>query len=191
MDGNFGEFGIIPCDYLASRRVRCGLAFKYDHAATGTHARSHARWSLMGRRTLVAVARPDGRYDCRLAHWGVDADPIAQSRPLGNDWTPAAVLAAIDATHEQLVVLDGSVRTYAVCWLDPTLSAINDIALARTADPESFRQWWVDRKDAACRALDSEGCDPAAVRRALLVSLRNRASSVHCPDDASFLRGDR
>ncbi|WP_228841761.1 DUF6735 family protein [Haloarcula sp. CBA1127] len=191
MDGNFDEFGSIPCDYLTSRRVRCGLAFKYDHAATGTHARSHARWSLMGRRTLVAVARPNGCYDCRIAHWGVDADPIAQSRPLGNDWTAAAVLAALDATYEQLVLLDGSVRTYAVCWLDPTLSDLNDIVLARVADPDAFRTWWVERKDDACRALDSGGCDPATVRRALLASLQDRTSSVYCPDDASFLRGDR
>jgi hypothetical protein len=145
----------------------------------------------MGRRTLVAVARPDGRYDCRIAHWGVDADPITQSRPLGNDWTASAVLAAIDATYDQLVVLDGPVRTYAVCWLDPTLSDLDDIVLARTDDPDALRTWWVDRKDEACRALDSEGCDPATVRRVLLASLRNRASSVHCCDDASFLRGDR
>ncbi|MEF8974503.1 MAG: DUF6735 family protein [Haloarcula sp.] len=145
----------------------------------------------MGRRTLVAVARPDGRYDCRLAHWGVDADPVAQSRPLGNGWTASAVLAAIDATHEQVVVLDGAVRTYAVCWLDPTLSDLDDIALARTADPDAFRRWWVDRKDEACRALDSESRDPATVRRDLLASLRDRAASVHCADDASFLRGDR
>ncbi|MDQ2074039.1 hypothetical protein ACODNH_11345 [Haloarcula sp. NS06] len=145
----------------------------------------------MGRRTLVAVGRPDGRYDCRSAHWGVDADPTAQSRPLGTGLTASAVLAAIDATYEQLVVLDGSVRTYAVCWLDPTLSDLDDIVLARTADPDTFRRWWVDRKDEACRALDSEGCDPAAVRRALLASLRDRTSSVYWPDDASFLRGDR
>ncbi|KAA9399247.1 hypothetical protein Har1130_13740 [Haloarcula sp. CBA1130] len=145
----------------------------------------------MGRRTLVAVARPDGRYDCRIAHWGVDADPIAQSRPLGNDWTAATVLAALNATHDQLVVLDGSVRTYAVCWLDPTLSDIDDIVLARTADPAALRTWWVDRKDEACRLLDSKGRDPATIRRDLLASLRNRASSVYSPDDASFLRGDR
>ncbi|MFB6222494.1 MAG: hypothetical protein ABEH86_02320 [Haloarcula sp.] len=144
----------------------------------------------MGRRTFVAVARPDGCYDCRIAHWGVGADPIAQSRPLGNGWTAAAVLAAIDATHEQVVLLDSAVRTYAVCWLDPTLSDLDDIVLARTADPDALREWWVDRKDEACRALDSEGCDPASVRRALLSSLRDRAASVHCPDDASFLRGD-
>ena len=145
----------------------------------------------MGRRTLVAVARPDGRYDCRIAHWGADADPVAQSRPLRNGWTASAVLAAVDATHDQLVVLDGSVRAYAVCWLDPTLSDLDDIVLARTADPHAFRRWWTDRKDEACRALDSDGCDPATVRRALLASLRNRASSVRCPDDASFLRRDR
>jgi bifunctional N-acetylglucosamine-1-phosphate-uridyltransferase/glucosamine-1-phosphate-acetyltransferase GlmU-like protein len=145
----------------------------------------------MGRRTLVAVARPDGRYDCRIAHWGVDADPVAQSHPLGTGWTASAVLDALDATHEQVVVLDGSVRTYAVCWLDPTLSDIDDIALARIDDPESFRRWWVDRKDAACRILDSENRDSASVRRDLLAALRDRAAAVHCPDDASFLRGDR
>jgi hypothetical protein len=145
----------------------------------------------MGRRTLVAVARPDGRYDCRVAHWGVDADPLAQSRPLGNGWTASAVLAAIDATHDQLVVLDGSVRTYAVCWLDPTLSDLDDIVLARTEDPDAFRAWWVDLKDEACRALERAGRDPKTVKRALLASLRNHASSVHCPDDASFLRGGR
>ncbi|MDS0220425.1 hypothetical protein NDI54_03560 [Haloarcula sp. S1AR25-5A] len=145
----------------------------------------------MGRRTLVAVARPDGRYDCRTAHWGVDADPVAQSRPLGNGWTASAVLAALDATYEQLVVLDGSVRTYAVCWLDPMLSDIDDIALARTDDPDAFRSWWVDRKDAASRALDSDNRKPASVRHDLLAALRDRAAAVHCPDDASFLRGDR
>ncbi|EMA08658.1 hypothetical protein SAMN05443574_11736 [Haloarcula vallismortis] len=145
----------------------------------------------MGRRTLVAVARPDGRYDCRIAHWGVGADPIAQSRPLGTGLTASAARTVIDATYDQLVVLDGAVRTYVVCWLDPTLSDLDDVVLARTADPDAFRRWWVERKDEACRALDSDGCDPATVRRALLTSLRNRASSVHCLDDASFLRGDR
>jgi hypothetical protein len=145
----------------------------------------------MGRRTLVAVARPDGRYDCRIAHWGVDADPVAQSSPLGTAWTASAVLGALDASLDRVVVLDGPVRTFAVCWLDPALSDPEDIVLAWTDDPAAFRRWWVDRKDEACRALDRTDRDPATVRRALLADLRDRVRSVHAPDDASFLRGDR
>ncbi|WP_336336074.1 hypothetical protein [Haloarcula brevis] len=145
----------------------------------------------MGRRTLVAVARPDGRYDPRLAHWGVDADPLSQSRPLGTGWTASAVLGTLDATYDRLVVCDGAVRSFAVCWLDPTLSDPTDIVLARTADPGAFRQWWVDRKDEACRTLDRADRDPVTVRRALLDALRDCVPSVHSPDDASFLRGDR
>lgn len=144
----------------------------------------------MGRRTLVAVARADGRYDCRYAHWGVDADPVAQSRPLGGDWTGAAVLDALDATYERLVVRDEAVRTYAVCWLDPGLSDFDDVALARSDDLEALRDWWVDRREAAVRAVDA-GRPPERVRTDLLAALRKRAAAVHLPDDASFLRGGR
>lgn len=144
----------------------------------------------MGRRTLVAVARADGRYDCRYAHWGVDADPVAQSRPLGEGWTAAAVLDALDATYERLVVRDESVRTYAVCWLDPVLSDLDDIALARSDDLAAFRDWWVDRRDAAARAVDA-GRAPDRVRADLLAALRERSVTVVLPDDASFLRGGR
>ncbi|MFB6223341.1 MAG: hypothetical protein ABEH86_06680 [Haloarcula sp.] len=143
----------------------------------------------MGRRTLVAVARTDGRYDCRVAHWGIDADPLAQSRPLGTGWTASAVLDWLDATDEQLVVLDGTVRTYSVCWLDPTLLEPDDIALARTDDPGAFRAWWIARKDEACWAVTGAERDPATVRSELLASLRDRAATVQLPDDASFLRG--
>ncbi|WP_424001338.1 DUF6735 family protein [Haloarcula salina] len=144
----------------------------------------------MGRRTLVAVARADGRYDCRYAHWGVDADPVAQSRPLGEGWTAAAVLEPLDATYERLVVRDERVLTYAVCWLDPALSDPDDIALARSDDLAALRDWWVDRRDAAARAVDA-GRTPDRVRTDLLAGLRTRAAAVHLPDDASFLRGGR
>jgi len=144
----------------------------------------------MGRRTLVAVARPDGRYDCRYAHWGVDADPVAQSHPLGDGWTAAAVIDALDATYERLVVRDEAVRTYAVCWLDPALSDPEDVALARTDDLAALRDWWVDHRDAAARAVDA-GRSPDRVRADLLAALRERAAAAHLPDDASFLRGGR
>ena len=144
----------------------------------------------MGRRTLVAVRRADDRFDCRLAHWGVDADPSAQSRPLGTGWSAETVLAELDAGFDELFVHDGRVRRYCVCWLDPTLSAFDHILLARTDDPEAFRAWWVDRKSRAVGAV-AEGASVAAVSDGLVVAVCRRADAVHPPDDASFLRDDR
>ena len=165
-------------------------AFKYGDAASGRYDRFARRWSLMGRRTLVAVRRADGRFDCRIAHWGVDADPNAQSRPLGTGWSAETVLDALDAGFEELFVHDGRVRRYCVCWLDPTLSAFEDILLARTDDPEGFRAWWVDRKSRAVEAV-AEGVSADAIRDGLVVAVSQRAESVQPPDDASFLRDDR
>ncbi|MBX0322301.1 hypothetical protein EGH21_04545 [Halomicroarcula sp. F13] len=144
----------------------------------------------MGRRTLVLVAREDGRFDCRVAHWGVDADPVAQSRPLGRGWSAAAVRDRLDATVEAVLVCDGSVRRYCVCWLDPTLDDPTDVALARTDDPTALRAWWVEEKSRACDAV-ARGVDAGTVRDGLLAALRDRADAVHLPDDAPFLRGDR
>ena len=143
----------------------------------------------MGARTLVVVARDDGRFDCRLAHWGVDADPLAQSRPLATGVTAAGVWDALDATVETLVVLDGTVRTYCVCWLDPTLSDPADVAVARTGDPDALRDWWTGAKSHASGAV-AAGLPSPLVRAGLLVALRRRAEAVHV-DDASFLRDDR
>jgi len=147
----------------------------------------------MGRRTLVVLARSDGRFDCRLAHWGADADPLAQSRPLGANWDAATVLDAVDATVERLLLVDRSARTrtYCVCWLDPTLGDVDDVALARTADPDALRDWWTAQKSHASRVLDRGEAAPASVRAALLAALRRRADRVFRPDDASFLRGGR
>jgi len=144
----------------------------------------------MGRRTLVAVRREDGRFDCRIAHWGVDADPFAQSRRLGTSWSADAVLAELDAGFDQLLVHDGTVRRYCVCWLDPTLSAFGDVLLARTDDPDGFRAWWVGRKSRAVAAVAS-GAPVEAVRASLGAAVSRRADGVHPPDDASFLRDDR
>jgi hypothetical protein len=143
----------------------------------------------MGRRTLVVVARADGRFDCRRAHWGVDADPMAQSRVVGTGWTRSRVRAELDATLETLVVVDGQVSTYCVCWLDPLLADLEDVALARTADPEGLREWWTGAKSRACGAV-AAGREPQAARSDLLTALRSRADAVHV-DDASFLRDDR
>jgi len=144
----------------------------------------------MGRRTLVAVRREDGQFDCRAAHWGVDADPFAQSRPLGTGWSASAVLEELDAGFDQLLVHDGGVRRYCVCWLDPTLSAFDDIILARTDNPGAFRAWWVDRKSRAAEAV-AEGAPVEAIRDGLVVAVSQRADGIHPPDDASFLRDDR
>ncbi|MBX0295316.1 DUF6735 family protein [Haloarcula nitratireducens] len=144
----------------------------------------------MGRRTLVAVARADGRFDCRYAHWGVDADPIAQSEPLGTGWPAAAVRARLDAGFDQLLVCDGTVRRYCVCWLDPTLTDPEDVALARTDDPAALREWWVEVKGRACEVV-GDGIDARTVRDGLLAALRLRADVAFPPDDASFLRTDR
>jgi hypothetical protein len=149
----------------------------------------------MGWRTLVVVARPGDRFDCRIAHWGVDADPVGQSRPIGSDWDAASVLEAVDATVEALLVVDrsrgGTTRAYCVCWLDPTLGVADDVALARTDDPDAFRDWWTAQKDLASRALDRGEATPTAIRDGLLAALRRRADRVYRSDDASFLRGDR
>jgi hypothetical protein len=144
----------------------------------------------MGRRTLVAIARPDGGFDCRYAHWGVTVDPVAQSEPLVRDWTPADVLAALDAGFDQLLVRDGATRRYCVCWLDPTLRDDGDIALARTDAPDAVRAWWTARRDEAVSAA-ADGAAPDRIRAGLLAALRRRVSAVYLPDDASFLRGDR
>ncbi|MBV0924107.1 hypothetical protein KTS45_07800 [Halomicroarcula limicola] len=144
----------------------------------------------MGRRTLVAVERADGRFDCRYAHWGVDADPVAQSEPLGTEWPAAAVCARLDAGFDQLLVCDGTVRRYCVCWLDPTLADRGDVALARTDDPAALREWWVETKSRACEVV-GDGIDVRTVRDGLLAALRLRADAVFLPGDASFLRTDR
>ncbi|QIO21823.1 hypothetical protein [Haloarcula sp. JP-L23] len=143
----------------------------------------------MGRRTLVLVVREDGRFDCRVAHWGVDADPFAQSRPLGSAWSAATVRELLDATVEQVLVCDGSVRRYCVCWLDPRLADPGDVALARTDDPAALRAWWVEEKSRACEAVHSGAAE--TVRAELLAALRERTDAVHLPDDAPFLRGAR
>jgi hypothetical protein len=143
----------------------------------------------MGARTLVAVARADGRFDCRFAHWGVDADPVAQSRPLETGLSPSQVCDALDATVEALVVLDGDVRTYCVCWLDPAVTDLDDVALARTDDVDALRDWWTVAKSRACDAV-AAGVAPEVARAGLLAALRRRADAVHV-DDASFLRDDR
>lgn len=143
----------------------------------------------MGQRTLVVVPRDDGLFDCRVAHWGVDADPLAQSRPLGRGWDRARLRAELDATVETLVVLDEAVSTYCVCWLDPTLTDVDDVALARTGDPDGLREWWTEAKSRACDAV-AAGADSERARADLLAALRSRADEVSV-DDASFLRDDR
>ena len=143
----------------------------------------------MGRRTLVVSRRTDGRFDCRYAHWGVDVDPLAQSRPLGREWPAEAVLAELDATYDRLLVRRGTPRTYCVCWLDPTLGDVDDIVLARTDDPEALRSWWTTARDSVVAFADA-GAPPRALRAALLRALTRRADAVHPADDASFLRGD-
>lgn len=144
----------------------------------------------MGQRTLVVVPRSDESFDCRYAHWGVTADPRSQSRPLGRGWSATAVLDELDAGYDRLLVADGTPRWYCVCWLDPTLAEPDDIALARTADPEALRARWAEAKS---RALDAvaEGTVPAAVRAGLLLGLARAADGLYGPDDASFLRDDR
>lgn len=144
----------------------------------------------MGRRTLVAIRRADGRFDCRIAHWGVDADPIAQSRPLGSDWAAERVLEKLDAGFAQLLVYDGTIQRYCVCWLDPTLAAFDAIVLARIDDPDRFRTWWVGQKSQAVAAV-ARGASVDAVRDRLYSAVSQRADRVYAPDDASFLRGDR
>ncbi len=144
----------------------------------------------MGRRTLVAVVRADGRFDCRYAHWGVDADPIAQSEPLGRAWPAATVCSTLDAGFDQLLVCDGTVRRYCVCWLDPTLTDSEDVVLVRADDPAALREWWVETKSRACEVV-GDGIDARTARAGLLVALRQRADAVFLLDDASFLRTDR
>lgn len=144
----------------------------------------------MGRRTLVVRPRGDGRVDCRIAHWGVDADPFEQSHPFGTGWPADAILIELDAAYEHLLVVDGTVETYCVCWLDPTLTDFEDVALALTDEPERLREQWVSARTLAIEALDRNETDPRTVRAASLLTLRRWADSVYI-DDASFLRVDR
>jgi len=149
----------------------------------------------MGRRTLVLVRRSDDRFDCRVAHWGVDADPVAQSRPLGTDWDAATVLKTVDATVESLLVVDpsrgGATHTYCVCWLDPAVRDLDDVVFARADDPDALRDWWTERKSDASRALDRDAATRTTIRDDLLAALRRRVDRVYRADDASFLRGGR
>ncbi|MFC6756388.1 MULTISPECIES: hypothetical protein [Haloarcula] len=143
----------------------------------------------MGQRTLVVVPRGDG-FDCRYAHWGVTTDPLAQSRPLGRDWSAGDVLDELDAGYERLLVADGTPRWYCVCWLDPTLAEPDDVVLARTDDPAGLRARWTEAKSRAVDAV-AEGLHPNAARAGLLLGLARRADTVYRGDDASFLRDDR
>ncbi|MDS0260779.1 hypothetical protein NDI56_15330 [Haloarcula sp. S1CR25-12] len=144
----------------------------------------------MGQRTLVVVPRPDGKFDCRYAHWGVTADPLAQSRPLGRAWSPAAVLGELDAGYDRLLRCGAVPRWYCVCWLDPTLSDPGDVALARTDDPDGLRARWTAAKSRAVDAV-ADGLAPAAARAGLLLGLARQADALYRSDDASFLRDDR
>jgi len=143
----------------------------------------------MGQRTLVVVPRPDGGFDCRYAHWGVTADPVAQSRLLGRDWPAAAVLAELDARYDRLLVADATPRWYCVCWLDPTLTEPDDVVLARTDDPDGLRDRWTEAKNRAVDAV-ADGLAPDAARAGLAIGLARRADTLHRGDDASFLRDD-
>jgi len=140
----------------------------------------------MGLRTLVVSRRQNGRFDCRYAHWGVGVDPIAQSRPLGNDWPASAVLAELDAGYEQVLVRGPSSGRYCVVWLDPTLTDAEDIALARTDDPTALRDWWTTVKSRVIEAV-TDGVDAGTARRGVLAALQRQADAVYLPDDASFL----
>jgi len=144
----------------------------------------------MGQRTLVVRPRSEGGFDCRYAHWGVTADPVAQSRPLGSGWSAAAVLDELDAGYDRLLVAGTSPRWYCVCWLDPTLSDPDDVALARTDDPDELRVRWTEAKSFAVDAV-ADGTAPAAARAGLLLGLARRADALYHADDASFLRDDR
>ena len=139
----------------------------------------------MGTRTLVVSPRSDGRFDCRYAHWGVGVDSLSASRPLGRAWSAAAVLAELDAGYERLVVTGPPRRRYCVCWLDPTLSDSDDVALARTDDPRALRDWWTAENSRTVDAV-AAGVAAGAARAGLLAALRRRADAVHV-DDASFL----
>ncbi|WP_123532956.1 DUF6735 family protein [Halosimplex salinum] len=86
----------------------------------------------MGARTLVAVERPNGRYDCYHSQWGgqhldrlvgllrVDGLPptLADAGPVETAVPADRVLALLDPReYEALVVDGGSVEAYLVCWL--------------------------------------------------------------------------
>ncbi|MBX0288215.1 hypothetical protein [Haloarcula salinisoli] len=144
----------------------------------------------MGQRTLVVVPRPGGGFNCRYAHWGVTADPLAQSRPLGREWSAGAVLDELDASYERLLVADGTPRWYCVCWLDPTLAEPDDIVLARTDDPDGLVARWTEAKSHAVDAV-ADGLAPDAARAGLLLGLARRADTLYRGDDASFLGDDR
>ncbi|MFC6975365.1 hypothetical protein ACFQL1_13050 [Halomicroarcula sp. GCM10025709] len=142
----------------------------------------------MGRRTLVVRPISHGRVAVRVAHWGVGADPVAQSRPLATDRAASAVWTDLDATYDRVVVVDGGVRSYCVCWLDPTLADPGDVALATTADLDALRAWWVETKSRACR---DRRRSPSVVRSGLLRALDRRARTALPPDDTPFLSRDR
>ena len=142
----------------------------------------------MGRRTLVVVPRSDDGFDCRYAHWGVGVAPIAQSTPLGSDWSAAAVFDELDAGYDRLFVGTAEPSRYCVCWLDVTLADPDDVVVARTDDPDGLAAAWTEAKSRAVDAV-AAGAAPDTARGALCEDLGRRADAVH--HDASFLRDAR
>ncbi len=123
-------------------------------------------------------------------------------RPLATGQSAGAVLDALDAGFESLVVVPPSrdARTYLVCSLalDGNAAVTNgeeadgeqgaDLVLARPdGDPESLRSWFVEAKSDLSAAVAAGAVAPGSARTALRRALAARAT-VRPGDDASFLR---
>lgn len=123
-------------------------------------------------------------------------------RPLATEQSPEAVLDALDATVESLVVVPPSfeARTYLVCSLalDGNAAMTDgeqangedgaDLVLARPdGDPVSLRSWFVEAKSDLSAAVAAGAVAPGSARDVLRRALAARATA-RLGDDASFLR---
>jgi len=113
-----------------------------------------------------------------------------ETEPLATDVTPDAVLSAIDASIETLVVVEPTyaTRTYLVCPLG--VDGEGRLVLVGPTDEERGLQRWIQSVKSRLGERVDEGALPAeTAQRVLRHALETRAA-VHERDDASFLFAD-
>ncbi|PSP95039.1 hypothetical protein BRC91_03270 [Halobacteriales archaeon QS_4_62_28] len=119
-----------------------------------------------------------------------DGRTRVETEPLTTDVTPDAVLSAIDASIETLIVVDAecATRTYLVCPLG--VDGEGRLVLVGPTDEERRLRRWIQSVKSRLGERVDEGALPAeTAQRVLRHALETRAA-VHERDDASFLFAD-
>lgn len=154
----------------------------------------------MGHRALVAVRRPDGRYDLGRSQWAGArwdlAGPLVGPGILGDSdqpaWRPVATadsVAAIVAdhldfqTHEALFLVSGTVvQPFLVCWFglpgvdrhSPADGAVVSVDPdAPVVDGEYLRGWFEGTKQAVLAVVDRGALAPSVARALLADRVRS------------------